>query len=184
MHTPIVHRDDRGSFQEWFRGAEFAAALGHSLGVAQANMSVSRRGVVRGVHYADVPPGQAKYVTCARGAALDVIVDIRIGSPTFGKWEAVQLDETNRRAVYLSEGLGHAFCALAEDTNMVYLCSTPYLAEREHGVNPLDPEIGIQWPRDIEPILTAKDAEAPGLSAARDAGLLTSYADCQALTRP
>jgi dTDP-4-dehydrorhamnose 3,5-epimerase len=184
VHTPIVHRDDRGSFQEWFRGAEFAAALGHSLGVAQGNMSVSRRGVVRGIHYADVPPGQAKYVTCARGAALDVIVDIRVGSPTFGTWEAVQLDEADRRAVYLSEGLGHAFCALTDDTTVVYLCSTPYVADREHGVNPLDPGIGIEWPSGIEPILSAKDAEAPGLSAARDAGLLPSYADCQGMSRP
>jgi dTDP-4-dehydrorhamnose 3,5-epimerase len=183
VHTPMVHRDDRGSFQEWFRGAEFAAALGHSLGVAQGNMSVSRRGVVRGVHFSDVPPGQAKYVTCARGAALDVVVDVRVGSPTFGKWEAVQIDETDRRAVYLSEGLGHAFCALTDDTTVVYLCSTPYAAEREHGVNPLDPELGIEWPGDLEPVLSAKDAEAPGLSAARDAGLLPSYDECQALAR-
>ena len=179
VHTPVVHRDDRGSFQEWFRGAEFAAALGQRLGLAQANMSVSRRGVVRGIHYADVPPGQAKYVTCARGAALDVIVDLRTGSPTFGRWEAVQLDEEDRRAVYLSEGLGHAFCALTDDATVVYLCSTPYAAEREHGVDPLDPEIGIRWPTDIEPILSAKDAEAPSLAAAREAGLLPSYYECR-----
>ena len=184
VHTPVVHRDDRGSFQEWFRGAEFAAALGYPLGLAQANMSVSRRGVVRGIHYADVPPGQAKYVTCASGAALDVIVDIRLGSPTFGQWEAVRLDEADRRAVYLSEGLGHAFCALTDDTTVAYLCSTPYMADREHGLDPLDRELGIEWPLDIEPILSAKDAEAPGLSAARDAGLLPAFADCQTLHGP
>jgi dTDP-4-dehydrorhamnose 3,5-epimerase len=181
VHNPIVHRDDRGSFQEWFRGAEFAAALGYPLGLAQANMSVSRRGVVRGIHYADVPPGQAKYVTCTRGAALDVIVDIRVGSPTFGRWEGVRLDEDDRRGVYLSEGLGHAFCALTDETTVVYLCSTPFTAEREHGVDPLDPEVGIEWPADFEPILSAKDAEAPSLHAARDAGLLPSYAACQEL---
>jgi dTDP-4-dehydrorhamnose 3,5-epimerase len=179
VHTPMVHRDDRGSFQEWFRGAEFAMSLGHRLGLAQANMSVSRRGVVRGIHYADVPPGQAKYVTCARGAALDVIVDIRVGSPTFGQWEAVRIDEEDRRAVYLSEGLGHAFCALTDDATVVYLCSTPYAADREHGVDPLDPEIGIEWPADIEPVLSAKDAEAPGLSDARESGLLPSYDECK-----
>ena len=178
VHTPVVHRDDRGSFQEWFRGAEFAAALGHELGLAQANMSVSRRGVVRGIHFADVPPGQAKYVTCARGAALDVVVDIRVGSPTFGQWEGVLIDETDRRAVYLGEGLGHAFCALTDDTTVVYLCSTPYKAEREHGIDPLDPEIGIEWPQDIEPVLSAKDAEAPSLSDARESGLLPSYDAC------
>ncbi|MFL6240003.1 MAG: dTDP-4-dehydrorhamnose 3,5-epimerase family protein [Actinomycetes bacterium] len=180
VHTPVVHRDDRGSFQEWFRGAEFAAALGHRLGLAQANMSVSRRGVVRGIHFADVPPGQAKYVTCARGAALDVVVDIRVGSPTYGRWEAVQLDEEDRRAVYLGEGLGHAFCALTDETTVVYLCSTPYAAEREHGIDPMDPEIGIEWPAGITPVLSGKDAEAPGLSAARDAGLLPSYGECKA----
>jgi dTDP-4-dehydrorhamnose 3,5-epimerase len=179
VHTPVVHRDDRGSLQEWFRGAEFAASVGHALGLAQANMSVSRRGVVRGIHYADVPPGQAKYVTCARGAALDVIVDTRVGSPTFGQWEAVRIDEEDRRAVYLSEGLGHAFCALTDDATVVYLCSTPYLADREHGLHPLDPEIGIEWPAGIEPILSAKDAEAPGISDARESGLLPSYDECK-----
>jgi dTDP-4-dehydrorhamnose 3,5-epimerase len=179
VHAPLVHRDDRGAFMEWFRGGEFAASLGHRLGLAQANMSVSRRGVVRGIHYADVPPGQAKYVTCVRGAALDVVVDIRVGSPTFGRWEAVRLDDQEHRAVYLSEGLGHAFCALTDDAAMAYLCSTPYVAEREHGVNPLDPEIGIEWPADIEPILSGKDAEAPGLTAARDAGMLPSYDECR-----
>jgi dTDP-4-dehydrorhamnose 3,5-epimerase len=179
VHTPVVHRDDRGVFMEWLRGAEFAASVGHRLGLAQANMSVSRRGVVRGIHYADVPPGQAKYVTCVRGAALDIVVDIRVGSPTFGQWEAVRLDEEDRRAVYLSEGLGHGFCALTDDATMAYLCSTPYVAEREHGVDPLDPEIGIEWPADIEPILSGKDAEAPGLSAARDAGMLPSYDECR-----
>jgi dTDP-4-dehydrorhamnose 3,5-epimerase len=182
VHTPFVHRDDRGVFMEWFRGAEFAASLGHRLGLAQANLSVSRRGVVRGIHYADVPPGQAKYVTCARGAALDIVVDVRVGSATFGQWEAVRLDDQERQAVYLSEGLGHGFCALTDEVTMVYLCSTPYAAEREHGVDPLDPEIGIEWPVDIEPILSAKDAEAPSLAAARDAGMLPSYDECRRYT--
>jgi dTDP-4-dehydrorhamnose 3,5-epimerase len=178
VHAPVIHRDDRGTFQEWFRGAEFASALGHELGLAQANMSVSRRGVLRGIHFADVPPGQAKYITCARGAALDVVVDVRVGSPTFGQWDSVVLDEAERRAVYLSEGLGHAFFAMEEDTTVVYLCSTPYRAEREHGLNPLDPEIGITWPAGIEPVLSAKDAEAPSLSEAQAAGLLPSYDAC------
>jgi dTDP-4-dehydrorhamnose 3,5-epimerase len=181
VHTPMVHRDDRGSFQEWFRGAEFAMSLGHRLGLAQANMSVSRQGVVRGIHYADVPPGQAKYVTCARGAALDVIVDIRLGSPTFGQWESVLLDEEHRRAVYLSEGLGHAFCAMADDTTVVYLCSTPFDADREHGINPLDPDIGIQWPAGLVPVLSGKDAEAPTLHEAQVAGLLPTLESCQTL---
>jgi dTDP-4-dehydrorhamnose 3,5-epimerase len=110
---PQVHQVDRGSFAEAFRGAEFAADLGYQLSVAQVNCSVSRRGVIRGIHYSDVPPGQAKYVTCAAGAVLDVVVDLRVGSPGFGEWETVRLDEQDRRAVSLAESLGHAFMALS-----------------------------------------------------------------------
>ena len=103
--APQVHRDDRGSFAEAFRGAEFAADLGYQLSVAQVNCSVSRGRVIRGIHYSDVPAGQAKYVTCVSGAVLDVVVDLRVGSPGFGKWETVRLDEQDRRAVFLAEGL-------------------------------------------------------------------------------
>ena len=98
--TPALHRDDRGYFLEWFRAAELSESLGYRPEVAQANCSVSRRGVVRGIHFASVPPGQAKYVTCVSGAVLDVIVDVRVGSPTYGRWEAVRLDDTSRRAVF------------------------------------------------------------------------------------
>src|ERR1700729_1719325 len=90
--TPQIHQDRRGSFLEWFRGAELADELGHALGVAQANCSVSRRGVLRGIHFAQMPPGQAKYVTCLSGAVLDVVVDLRVGSPGFGQWAAVSLN--------------------------------------------------------------------------------------------
>jgi len=178
VFTPQVHSDDRGSFAEAFRGAEFAADLGYRLDVAQANCSVSRRGVIRGIHYADVPPGQAKYVTCVAGAILDVVVDLRTGSPSFGKWEAVPLDAGTRRAVFLAEGLGHAFMALTDDATALYLCSTPYAPGREHGVDPLDPAIGIAWPLDTEPVLSEKDAAAPTLDEALRAGLLPSYQEC------
>jgi dTDP-4-dehydrorhamnose 3,5-epimerase len=178
VYTPQVHSDDRGSFAEAFRGAEFAADLGYRLDVAQVNCSVSRRGVIRGVHYADVPPGQAKYVTCAAGAILDVVVDLRTGSSSFGKWEAVRLDAGTRRAVFLAEGLGHAFMALTDDATALYLCSTPYAPGREHGVDPRDPAIGIAWPLDTEPLLSEKDAAAPTLDEALRAGLLPSYQEC------
>ena len=178
VFTPQVHSDDRGSFAEAFRGAEFAADLGYRLDVAQVNCSVSRRGVIRGIHYADVPPGQAKYVTCVAGAILDVVVDLRAGSPSFGKWEAVQLDAGTRRAVFLAEGLGHAFMALTDDATALYLCSTPYAPGREHGVDPRDPAIGIAWPLDAEPVLSDKDAAAPTLDEALRAGLLPSYQEC------
>ena len=131
-----------------FQGAAFREALGFDLTVAQTNHSVSARGVIRGVHFADVPPGQAKYVYCPRGALLDVVVDVRVGSPTFGRFEAVELDGRSCRAVYLAEGLGHAFVALEDDTVMAYLCSTPYNPGAEHGVSPLDPALGLPWPAD------------------------------------
>ncbi|MFB7496235.1 dTDP-4-dehydrorhamnose 3,5-epimerase [Streptomyces sp. NPDC056161] len=177
---PKVYQDHRGSFHEWFRGEEFREATGYDWTLAQANCSVSRRGVLRGVHFADVPPGQAKYVTCVNGSVLDVVVDIRVGSPTYGQWEAVRLDDADRHAVFLAEGLGHAFMALTDDATVMYLCSTGYLPEREHGVHPLDPELGIEWPRGIEPVLSEKDAAAPTLAEAERSGLLPSHADCSA----
>ena len=146
--TPVQHGDDRGVFLEWFREDAFVEATGHALHLAQANCSVSQAGILRGIHFAELPPSQAKYVTCVHGAVLDVVVDIRVGSPTFGQWDSVLLDDVDRRAVYLSEGLGHAFMALEDDTVVNYLCSAPYAPGREHGIHPLDPEIGIAWPDD------------------------------------
>lgn len=178
--TPTVYDDDRGSFHEWYRHDELARATGRPLALAQANCSVSRRGVVRGIHYADVPPGQAKYVTCVRGAALDVVVDLRVGSSTFGRWEAVRLDDRERRAVYLAEGLGHGFCALEDDTTVSYLCSTTYNPAAEHGVTPFDPELGIAWPRDVPPVLSPKDEAAPTLAQALAAGALPTIEQCRA----
>ncbi len=148
--------------------------------IAQANCSISRRGVIRGIHFAEVPPGQAKYVTCVNGAIIDVIVDLRVCSPGFGRWTAVQLDDETRRAVFLAEGLGHAFMALSDQASVLYLCSTPYAPGREHVVHPLDTDVGIAWPAGIEPILSEKDAAAPSLTQARSAGLLPSYHDCLA----
>lgn len=179
--TPRQFGDPRGVFLEWFKDAPFAEHAGHALKLAQANLSVSAAGVVRGIHFADVPPGQAKYVTCARGAVLDVVVDIRVGSPTFGRWDSVLLDDVDRRAIYLSEGLGHAFMSLEDDSTVLYLCSTGYNPTAEHGIHPLDPEVGIAWPssaRDgaaLVPQLSDKDAAAPSLSEAAAGGLLPTY---------
>ncbi|WP_232717669.1 dTDP-4-dehydrorhamnose 3,5-epimerase family protein [Gordonia metallireducens] len=184
--TPVQHGDARGLFAEAFKGDLLAEVIGHRFDLAQVNLSVSAAGVLRGVHFADVPPGQAKYVTCATGAILDVIVDIRVGSPTFGTYDTVLLDDVDRRAVYLSEGLGHAFCALADNSTVTYLCSTGYNPSGEHGINPLDPELGIEWPtqaRDGSPLkyeLSEKDTAAPGLTEAREAGLLPDHDDVMA----
>ncbi len=141
---------------------------------------MSQRGVVRGIHFSDVPPGQAKYVTCASGAIIDVVVDLRVGSPGFGRWQAVRLDDESRHALYIGEGLGHAFVALSDRATVLYLCSTPYAPSREHGVHPLDPAIGIAWPDDLDTVLSDKDAAAPSLAEAQESGLLPAYADCQA----
>jgi dTDP-4-dehydrorhamnose 3,5-epimerase len=179
--TPQVFADDRGVFLEWYRFGELAEAVGHPLQLRQANCSVSRRGTLRGVHYADVPPGQAKYVTCTRGAVLDVVVDLRVGSPTFAGSDSVRLDDVDRRAVYIAEGLGHAFLALTDDATVTYLCSQTYAPQRERGLDPLDRGLALRWPADVVPLLSPKDAAAPSLADALEAGRLPEYADCQKL---
>lgn len=176
--TPQQFGDPRGLFLEAFKAGPFADAVGHPFELQQVNTSVSAAGVLRGVHFADVPPSQAKYVMCAKGAVLDVVVDIRVGSPTFGTWDAVLLDDVDRRAVYLSEGLGHAFMSLEDGSTVLYLCSSGYAPGREHGIHPLDPDLAIDWPttaRDgspLTPLLSEKDEAAPSLAEAREQGLL------------
>lgn len=176
--TPEIYKDNRGSFSEWFRNGDVQAALGRSFEVAQSNVSVSRRGVLRGIHFADVPPGQAKYVTCVTGAVLDVVVDLRVGSAGFGRWDSIQLDSGSHRCVLIAEGLGHAFMALSDEAMVMYLCSTPYQPAREHGIHPLDPDLGISWPDGTDIILSDRDAAAPSLQEALQAGLLPDYGDC------
>lgn len=180
LFTPVQHRDDRGVFLESFTASSFGTAVGHDLALRQMNVSVSRAGTVRGVHFADVPPSQAKYVQCLSGRILDVVVDIRVGSPTFGQHEAVVLDDVERQGLYVSEGLGHAFCALTESATVAYLCSEPYAPGREHGITPLDPDLALPWP-DIDLLLSPKDTAAPTLAAALADGLLPDYAACLAL---
>ena len=174
--TPLQRADDRGVFLEWYRFDELEKAVGYPLNLRQANTSVSQRGVVRGIHFADLPPGQAKYVTAMHGSVLDFVVDIRVGSPTFGQWEPVLLDSTDRRAVYLGEGLGHAFIALSGDAVVSYLVSDVYNPAAEHGVNPLDPEIALVFPGAAgTPLLSPKDLEAPSLAEAAASGLLPKW---------
>lgn len=187
--TPRQHVDERGVFLEWFTASALREATGRDLDLAQANASVSAAGVVRGVHYADVPPGQAKYVTCVAGSVLDVVVDLRVGSPTFGGWDAVTLDAHERRAVFLPEGVGHAFMALEDGSTVVYLCSSGYAPEREHGVDPTDPDLAIDWPTTgphgqvLVPSFSEKDAAAPSLQAALEAGALPRADEVDAFVR-
>ena len=178
--TPRQFPDDRGVFLESFRGDLLAEAIGHRPEIVQTNVSVSSRGTVRGIHFADVPPSQAKYVTALTGSLVDYIVDIRVGSPTFGQWDSVLLDTVDRRAVYLPEGMGHAFAALEDDTTAMYLVTAPYAPSREHGIHPLDPEVGLTLPDGMEsPLLSPKDQAAPSLAEAREQGLLPTYAACR-----
>ena len=176
----VPHEDARGRFTEWYRADVLAEATGFGLTLAQANHSVSARGALRGVHFALVPPGQAKYVYCPAGRVLDVVVDVRVGSPTFGVHDAVVLDSEQPRAVYLSEGLGHAFVSLAGSSSVTYLVSTGYSPGREFGISPTDPDLDLPWPSDLEIQLSAKDAAAPTLAQALEQGLLPTMEQCTA----
>ena len=178
--TPKQHADDRGIFLEWYRFDRLEETIGHPLDLRQANLSVSRQGVVRGIHFASVPRGQAKYVTAVRGAVLDFTIDIRVGSPTFGQWDSVLLDDIDRRSVYLAEGLGHAFVALTDDASVSYLVADTFQPGREHGINPLDPDLALIFPPEAGVLsLSPKDVGAPSLQAAADAELLPIWADCR-----
>jgi dTDP-4-dehydrorhamnose 3,5-epimerase len=174
--TPVQRADDRGLFLEWYRFDKLEEVVGHPLALRQGNLSVSKKGVVRGIHFADVPLGQAKYVTCAHGAVLDFVIDIRVGSPTFGQWDTVRLDDVDRKAIYIAEGLGHAFVALTEDATVSYLVSDTYNPTGEHGINPLDADIALVFPEEAgEALLSPKDTDAPSLREAQAAGLLPTW---------
>jgi NDP-hexose 5-epimerase len=173
--TPERHLDRRGHFFEAFRSETISEAIGYPFVIGQANYSSSRRNTVRGIHGTRIPPGQAKLVTCVRGAVLDVVVDLRVGSPTFGAVEMTRQDQDSGIAVYLADGLGHAFLALTDDACMNYLCSEPYVPGTMLEINPLDPEIGIPWGLTEPPIMSDKDANAPTLAAAAAAGMLPTY---------
>ena len=176
--TPERHLDRRGYFSEAFRSDALSEVIGFPFVVGQANYSGSRRNTVRGIHGTTVPPGQAKLVTCVRGAVLDVVVDLRVGSPTFGAYDVTRQDQDSGISVYLADGLGHAFLALTDDACMNYLCSENYVPGTMIEINPLDPDIGIPWGLTEAPIMSDKDAGAPGLAAAAASGRLPTYEDC------
>jgi dTDP-4-dehydrorhamnose 3,5-epimerase len=136
--------------------------------------------VLRGLHFAELPPGQAKYVTCVSGSVFDVVVDIRVGSPTFGRWDSVLLDGRDHRSVYLSEGLAHGFLALQDDSTVMYLCSAEYDPGREHTIAATDPALGIDWPVPADKLVTSeRDAAAPTLAEVRASGLLPTWDDAR-----
>jgi dTDP-4-dehydrorhamnose 3,5-epimerase len=181
--TPPLHSDSRGMFFEWLTDRDFTGFAGHRLDVRQANCSVSAAGVLRGLHFAEVPPSQAKYVTCLSGSVFDVVVDVRVGSPTFGRWDSVMLDDRDHRSVYLSEGLAHGFLALQDNSTVMYLCSAEYNPQREHTIAATDPALAIDWPSGQDLVLSDRDAAAPTLDEARAAGLLPTWDETQAFIR-
>jgi len=168
-----VWSDDRGFFREWFKSEDIEKATGKNFLIEQANISLSSKGTVRGIHYSTAPRGQAKWVTCVAGSISDVIVDIRPDSKTFRKWIAVELSGDSGKAVYISEGLGHGFIALEENTAVAYLVSTEFSPSYEFEVNPLDKELTIIWGMDLEDLkISDKDLNAPTLAERLIAGEL------------
>ena len=174
--------DNRGFFYESFKADEFEKLIGRNFDIKQANTSSSSKGSVRGIHYALVPPGQAKLVQCQRGSIKDYVIDIRIGSPTFGQFEEIELDEKSANAVFIEEGLAHAFVALENNTIVTYYVSEKYNPEREKGINPFDKTLNVKWP-DIELILSEKDKVAISLDQAKSEGLLPLFDDCKAFIK-
>ena len=157
---PAVHGDARGFFLETYRQNAFAE-LGIDVEFVQDNHSRSRQGIVRGMHF---QPGMAKLVRCVRGAILDVLVDIRRGSGTFGQWEAFELDDENHHQLFCPDGFAHGFCVLSELADVTYRCSAYYDPETEGGFRYDDPAVGIEWPVEVELVPSARDADAPLLS--------------------
>ena len=158
LFGPVVHGDERGFFLESYRRALFTE-LGIDEEFVQDNHSRSTRGVVRGMHF---QVGMAKLVRCAHGAILDVLVDVRRGSPTFGQWEAYELDDRNLRQLYVPVGFAHGFCVTSETADVLYKCSSYYTPELEGGIHYDDPDVGIEWPPgDLHP--SERDATAPFL---------------------
>nr|WP_042188981.1 dTDP-4-dehydrorhamnose 3,5-epimerase family protein [Kibdelosporangium sp. MJ126-NF4]CEL18581.1 dTDP-4-dehydrorhamnose 3,5-epimerase [Kibdelosporangium sp. MJ126-NF4]CTQ98065.1 dTDP-4-dehydrorhamnose 3,5-epimerase (EC 5.1.3.13) [Kibdelosporangium sp. MJ126-NF4] len=179
VFTPPVYRDDRGFILAPFQEGPFVDQIGYPLfPLAQTCFSRSRRGVVRGVHYTATPPGMAKFVYCAHGEILDVLVDLRVGSPTYGAWDSIVLDQSDFRAVYVPVGVGHAFVSLADDSVMHYMLSTGYSTDTELAISPTDPDLGLPLVIDADPILSERDAKAPTLAEAQRAGLLPHYDRC------
>jgi dTDP-4-dehydrorhamnose 3,5-epimerase len=170
-----VFRDERGLFREWFKSEAAEEFTGRKFDVAQANVSLSSKGTLRGIHYSMAPKGQAKWVTCVAGSIKDVIVDIRPRSSTFGEWIEVELSGDTGKALFISEGLGHGFLALEDNTVVSYFVSTSFSALDEYEINPLDQKIGINWGLTSELMkISEKDRMAPTLSEQLELGNLPS----------
>jgi dTDP-4-dehydrorhamnose 3,5-epimerase len=160
LYQSDVHGDSRGYFTEWFKSELVRDVIGREFKIAQANVSNSKRGVVRGIHFSIAKEGQAKWVTCISGKIIDFVVDIRPNSPTFKKWVSTELYDGSGKSIFISEGLGHAFIAMEDESRISYLLSSPYSPKDELAINPKDLEIAIKWPLE-ELHFSPKDESAP-----------------------
>lgn len=175
LATHRVFPDERGLFREWFK-AEQMELIDKSFVVRQANYSNSKRYVIRGIHYSLAPEGQAKLVTCANGQIIDVLVDLRVGSPTFLKVEHIELSGDSGNVVFIPSGVGHGFFVRSESASVVYLTSSEYNPTYEKAICPLDLDIGINWPwTQGDPIISRSDMESPGFNQALAAGHLPQF---------
>jgi dTDP-4-dehydrorhamnose 3,5-epimerase len=178
VFTPVIHEDSRGHFLESFKLSSLDRELGLGFEVKQVNQSTSAKGVIRGIHFADTPPGQAKYVSCLKGTIWDVVVDLRTESPTFGKWEGVEISLENGKSVLIADGLGHGFLSLQEGSVVSYLCSEEYNPATERQINPLDKDLAIDFSGfgskfGVEDFfLSDQDKKAQGFQEALGAGIL------------
>jgi dTDP-4-dehydrorhamnose 3,5-epimerase len=162
--VPRVFPDDRGSFYETFKRSDFEAH-GITDNFVQDNHSVSKGGVLRGLHYQLPPMAQGKLVRVTRGRAWDVAVDIRRNSPYFMKWSSVELSEENRQMLYIPAGFAHGFVALTDNVHLLYKCTAEYSARHERGIRWDDPELDISWPVEV-PLVSERDEELPLLEKA------------------
>jgi len=163
---PAVHGDERGFFMETWREDAWVEH-GVPSAFVQDNHSRSRQGTVRGIHF-QTHPGQGKLVRCARGAVLDVVVDLRRGSETFGEWESFELDDVHGRQLWIPIGFGHGFCVLSETADFVYKCTNYYDGATESGIRFDDPDVGIEWPTGFELLYSERDRTAPRLADVAD----------------
>lgn len=167
--------DARGSFHESLRVDRLAHALGAEFVPKQVNFSTSCQNTLRGLHGVVSPPGQAKYVTCVRGALRDIVVDLRVGSPTFGQHVVTVLDPESGTALYVPEGMGHGFLSLTGDATICYMVSTIYVPGTQFEVDALDAELQLPWEFDSPPLRSAKDANALTVQQALDRGVLSRW---------
>jgi len=174
--THRVFRDERGLFREWFK-AEDIATIENGFSVQQANYSKSKQFAIRGIHYSLAPEGQSKIVTCASGLIVDVLVDLRVGSPTYLNVEYIELSEDSGKVVFIPTGVGHGFIVESETAAVVYLTSSGYAPDYEKAIRPTDPELGIKWPIPVnnDAIISKADTEAPTLTQAKESGALPNF---------